>query len=250
VRTIQERSRPWLGAFTASTCSRFAAVLCSTTGAWGNVTFSDASLSAAPPCSPAGTTGCPWGPGDLVTYTQSEWSQDPLAGSVLEDNFQSVFLPEGATLIVGTGFSIFFDNPLGVLAYLPTSGLAAALDGSVIDPTSTPSGVFGGNVVALKLDVDYSDAGALAGFSALKFGDLTFCNLPATPGYPTEPDALPELNGKTVRQVLALAKTALGGGPSTYTPDQLDELTSTLSSAFEGGFPDLMAQYLYNGPCP
>jgi hypothetical protein len=62
--------------------------------------------------------------------------------------------------------------------------------------------VFGGNVLALQLDVDFSDAGVLGGTSGLAFGDLRMCNF----------TTLSALNGMTVRQYLALVNTLLGGG--------------------------------------
>jgi hypothetical protein len=62
--------------------------------------------------------------------------------------------------------------------------------------------VFGGEVSALKLNVDFADAGLIHGAAAIRFGDLLVSNLTATP----------DLNGLTVRGVLATLNTALSGG--------------------------------------
>ena len=47
-------------------------------------------------------------------------------------------------------------------------GLAGAAGG----PTSSPSGSFGGDVLVLRLNVDFSDAGFLHGTSKIPFGNL------------------------------------------------------------------------------
>jgi hypothetical protein len=81
-------------------------------------------------------------------------------------------------------------------------GTSGPLTSELIDPTSASSGVFGGNVAALRLDVDFSDAGLLIGASDLRFCDLTLCGF-------TSPTVI---NGMTVRQFEAATETLLGGG--------------------------------------
>jgi hypothetical protein len=49
------------------------------------------------------------------------------------------------------------------------------LTGSLLNPTNSSSGAFGGDVAGLKLNVDFYDAGVLTGNLNLKFGDLTLC---------------------------------------------------------------------------
>jgi hypothetical protein len=67
-------------------------------------------------------------------------------------------------------------------------------------------------VVALRLNVDFSDAGLLAGTSGLHFGDLILANFTSTMDFGLGPVDLTNLNGLTVRQFLADANTAMGGG--------------------------------------
>jgi hypothetical protein len=52
-----------------------------------------------------------------------------------------------------------------ILSYFPAAGPAAALNQNYVDPTTTSSGAFGADVLALKLDIDFSNAGFLVGTS-------------------------------------------------------------------------------------
>jgi len=216
-----------------------------------NVDFSDG--GGLRTCGHPGTVGCPWGVGDGITYDQAAWTES-IAMSILENSFFSVYANTGYSVDVGdypNGFSMTFDSPDATVSYLAAaSGTPAALDANLIDPTSTSSGVFGGDVLTLLLDVDFSDAGYLPNLSGLKFGDLTMCNLPSSPGFPTPTTPLPGLNGMTVRQILHIAEQALAGESIGYTPAALDPLVAELTAAFFGGEPLPMAAYLFDGPCP
>jgi uncharacterized repeat protein (TIGR01451 family) len=185
---------------------------------------------------------CPWQLGDMLTLGQAQWRGDPL--DVLDDIGHTVETNSG--LIVGdpNGNHIELTDGDAVRNYLTTGGIAGALTQSFVNPqsnnTNTGTGVFGGDVVALQLDVDYSDAGLLPDNSGLDFGNLTLC---AVPGFPS-------LTGDTVRQFLAIANAGLAGETTGYTPGELDSLTSELGSAFTDTLPLPTASYLYNGPCP
>jgi hypothetical protein len=65
-----------------------------------------------------------------------------------------------------------FNDVLAVSNYLPQASQAGPLSDDLINPTSSSSGVFGGNIVALQMDVDFSNAGFLQGTSGVRFGDL------------------------------------------------------------------------------
>jgi hypothetical protein len=81
-------------------------------------------------------------------------------------------------------------------------------------------------VLALQLNVDFSDAGFLLGTSGLHFGDLVLQNLTAAN---TGFASLPALNGVTVRQFLADANTALGGGAPIHDLVTLDNLAAEIN---------------------
>ena len=108
---------------------------------------------------------------------------------------------------------------------MPSCCLFAPLNSSVVNPISTPSGGFGGEVLGLEFNVDFSDAGLLPGASGIRFGDLILENF----------STLPALNGLTVRQFLADENTCLGGGSCVV---RIADLGTTLGdvngSFFEG----------------
>lgn len=195
-----------------------------------------------------------WKDGDLTTYGQGDWVTIPAAEELLEDNFLAVYAGTGSSLVVGDveNFVLVFSGPKAIHDYLPSSGPPAPLDETLFDPITTSSGVFGGDVVVLKLDVDFSDAGLLPGTSGLKFGDLTLCNF----GEPTELDGysvsgLTGLNGMSVRDLLAVIETELGGGPTPISIESVQPAVDLLGGAFTQGIATTYAQeHLVNGPCP
>ena len=132
---------------------------------------------------------------------------------------------------------MFFTLATAVQAYLPALGTEGALTSDLQDPTSSPSGVLGGKVVALALNIDFSDAGVLPGTS---LGDLRICGT-----------SLTVINGMTVRDFLAAANTLLGGGSAAFNFTQAVSVADAINSAFVNGTPSPFAQeHLVNGACP
>src|SRR5215470_3759639 len=118
-----------------------------------------------------------WQPGDLTTYTQDNWGGNPSvdAGAILlAAKYDTVYASTFGLATVGSisGFTMTFTDAASVLAYLPSIGPFAPLNGSVLNPIVTSSGAFGGEVLGLELNVAFSDAGFLPGSSGLRFGDL------------------------------------------------------------------------------
>jgi len=186
---------------------------------------------------------CGWKNGDLTTYPQAAWANGGSAASILQNNYATVYASVNFIFQIGStsGFTAEWTDSSILGTYLPAGGTAAALDANTGDATATASGIFGGQVAALKLDVDFGDAGILTGNSSVKFGDLTVCGLTALSG----------LNGTTVRGVLAVANTALGGGTSGYSISDLNVLGAQLDASFDGGTVSSFAQaHLVNGSCP
>jgi hypothetical protein len=192
---------------------------------------------------------CPgggWQNGQVITRTQLDWG-DPVstAGILLADRYDFVYFATGGVLEVGllgaAGFSMAFTSATAVLAYQPAIGNVGPLDADLVDPTTTASGAFGGEVVALKLNIDFAASGDLVGSSGLQFGGLTMCAFTATPA----------LNGITVMDFLVMLNSALGGGPAPYTISELHLISEQVNGAFSNGSPNLFAQdHLFNGPCP
>ena len=183
---------------------------------------------------------CPvWNTGDIVTYTQGDWSAGT-AATLVTNNFVTEY---GANFVIGltSNFYAAFDTSQTVLAFFPQSGPAGVFLATVADPTTTSAGAFGGDVAALKLNVDFSDAGIVKGNSGLKFGDLSICGQ----------SIVPALNGTTVRNLLSTANTLISDASSPYSAGDMDSLTGAVNAAFDQGNVNTFAQqHLRNGACP
>lgn len=198
----------------------------------------------ATPCT--GRPECPWQAGDLTTHSSTAWGEPPTgAGQLLQAEYDTVYASTNEVLNVGIlgsgGFSMSFLSAVAVFAYVPSIGTPGALIADLVDPVGTnSSGVFGGEVVALKLNIDFADAGKLPAMSGLRLGDLRLCGF----------SDLPALNGMTVRQFLGLANTGLGGGSVPFALADLHRTTQRINTAFAGGVAPWALDHLVNGPCP
>jgi hypothetical protein len=185
-----------------------------------------------------------WQNGDLVTYGQGDWSDaTTTAGVLLNNSFNALYGALGyveAGIPGAAGFSMRFTSGAAVFTYMPASGAPAALDADLLDPASTAAGIFGGEVLALRFNIDLSDADFLSGTTSIDIGNLTLCGL-----------AQSGLNGMTVRAFQDVANTALGGGSTAYAIADLSAIAGNINSAFSNGAVSLFAQAnLFNGPCP
>jgi PEP-CTERM motif len=171
--------------------------------------------------------------GEFVSYSQTDWVAIPTATSLLDSNFSAVYASSGGVLVVGetTNFELVFSETFTLESYLPGTGVPGPLDSSLSDPLTTPAGVFGGDVVALDLDVDFSAAGLLAHPAGIPFGNLYLT------GYDGE---LSGLNGMTVSEVLAAENIALGGGPVAIPIADVQPAIDQLDGAFSDG---IVTQY-------
>jgi len=178
-----------------------------------------------------------WNVGDLTTHAQATWGGDPTvdAGAILLTNsFNTVYgATFGVTVGSFSGFTMSFTDATSVLAYMPSIGLFAPLNGNELNPTSTVSGGFGGETLGLEFNVDFSDAGLLPGTLGLRFGDLILANLNG---------AQAPLNGLTVRQFLGDTNILLSGGTSVITIADLGSLVGEVNGSFFEGTPDQFAQ--------
>jgi len=125
-----------------------------------------------------------------------------------------------------------FTNTSILLAYLPSTGPPGPLNANLLDPLSTSSGVFGGEVLALRFNIDFSEAGHTLGSSGIPFGDLVIHDLAE----------LPQWNGFTVRQVLGDLNTLLGGGSTGYSLAVANQQAFQLNYSFSNGVVDQWAQ--------
>jgi hypothetical protein len=175
--------------------------------------------------------------GQFVTGTQGDWGAGGGAAALLAADYNTVYALTNGILIVGventTGqFSMYFTSVGAVQAYLPATGIIGQLTATLVNPALTPAGIFGGDVVALSLNRDFSNAGFLHGTSSIPFGDLILTNFSLN---------LSGLNGLTVSQFLGVANTCLGGGSCPYSLDNIAEITDDLNDSFPGGTPSAFA---------
>jgi hypothetical protein len=172
--------------------------------------------------------GSVWGVGDFCTYTQGGWGSRPSGNnpdSILANNFDHVYGEQGYVLVGYTGKgwkNIRFTNAAFVDRYLPAGGTPNKLAITYTNPATTASGVFGGQVLALQLNVDFNTAGIIDGAGG-SIGDLSLCNTGTS------------LDGETISEILAAANVALGGGalPGGYTYSSLNDLVKKLNEAFD-----------------
>ena len=190
-----------------------------------------------------GAPGCGWKDGDMQTFGQSEWVSESIGINLIQNNFDSVYANTGGVLEVGGidgGFFMAFSSTESIFNYLPSSGVSGPLDADLADPTSTSSGTYGGDVVALALDVDFGDASLLPDSAGVNFGNLSLCNM-----------SLAGLNNLTVRQFLTLNESLLGGVPGPYAIEDVRQILEALADAFLTGVATTFAQeHLVNGACP
>ncbi|MFM8655650.1 MAG: hypothetical protein ACKOD5_00740, partial [Chthoniobacterales bacterium] len=143
-------------------------------------------------------------PGDYCSFSQGGLGGSGAPYLLLASYFPTLF-PSGVEVGIpgSAGYSMKFTTATAVKDYLPAGGTPNKLTLDLTNPTSSSSGVFGGQVLALKLNIALSDGGA----TPARLGDLFYIN----PG--------DSLSGYKVRQILAAAETALGGGalPAGYT---------------------------------
>jgi hypothetical protein len=167
-------------------------------------------------------TVCLPGGQPFTTYTQGGWGAPPSGnntGALLHANFATVY-STGSVQIGGTK-KLTFTTAAAVQAFLPVGGTASFLTASATNPVSSAAGVFAGQVLALRLSVDFSNKGILRPGLA---------NLTVQSG---------ELAGYTVAQVLSLANTVLGGTtsalPSGVTISDLSGVVDAINNNFDGG---------------
>jgi hypothetical protein len=164
--------------------------------------------------------------GLFISYSANDWSLDNYL--LLQNNFTNVYASGFVEVgIPGSqGYHFEFSNVTAMRAFLSNTLPGSALTQTPtpeLNPPGCPGGQFGADVLALQLNVDYSNAGI--GLSQGLSG-LTLYNYTAGPS----------LNGMTITQILAVANQVLGGNstamPSGYTVSSLDTLVAQLNSAF------------------
>src|ERR1700683_5076332 len=90
-------------------------------------------------------------------------------------DFDIVYASAGGVFEIGnttSGNFMAFTDAVDLIDFLPASGTSGPLDANLLNPTTSSAGQFGGEAVALKLNLDFSNAGLLPNSSGLLFGNL------------------------------------------------------------------------------
>ena len=183
--------------------------------------------------------------GEFKTFLRGTWKANgnPQGYQILVPNWSTVY-PSGS-VSVGGFYKMTFNSSAAVGIYLPQGGgNLGVLTTNMLNPESTSAGKFGGEVLALRLNVDFSAAGKLpAGTPPISggFGSLLLANFVAgnNSNLSLTAEQAAKLNGLTISQVLADAEHVLGGygATSTYGLDvsQLDTLAERLNDSCNSG---------------
>jgi hypothetical protein len=211
---------------TAPPCSQPATAYHWTTAAYKDTDLTNAfTRTGAQPSVSVTTDNCalPLPLTGYCSFGQGGWGSDPHGGNpgqLLSSLFGAQY-GIGGVKVGNTSNWILFTSASAVAAYLPAGSTPGTLSAPSTNPTSTSSGVFGGQVLALRLNLDLGlqIPGAVHGMGSLI---LT--------GTGTS------LDGQTVSQILTTAEAALGGGslPAGYSISLLNDYIDHLNNAFDG----------------
>jgi hypothetical protein len=158
----------------------------------------------------------------FTTFTQGGWGAKPAGnnpGKLLLSNFATVY-PGGSVTIGGTK-TLKFTSASAITAFLPQGGTPSILTASATNASSSSAGVFAGQVLALRLSVDFSNAGVeKPGLASLKVKSG-------------------KLAGLTVSQVLAMANAVLGGNtgalPAGVSISDLNSVVDAINNNYDNG---------------
>lgn len=163
--------------------------------------------------------------GSWRTQTQGGWGTKASGnnpGAYRDAHFAACF-PSGAMIGKSSGKYALFTTSKSVQNYLPASGTPAALKKNYTNPTSTSSGVLGGQALALTLSVVFDACDPNFGSSSVPLSTLVVAD-PSSSCY-----------GMTVQQVLDTANLILSGGSSSLTPSQINTCVDKINNNFDNG---------------
>jgi hypothetical protein len=175
--------------------------------------------------SPTGSTQCQSGC-QQKTYTCNGWNATPHnanPGGILGKNYSTCY-PNGQVVIGGVsthGYTLTFTNATAVQNFVLQGGASGVLSHSDTNPTGSAAGSFAGDVLALRLNIDYS----AAGITGVGLANRTVVQGP--------------LWGYTVQEVMDLANAVLGGQtwqlPRGMGVSDLDAIVANINSNYENG---------------
>ncbi len=170
---------------------------------------------------------------EFVTYDQDAWGGTPApftASGLLRSNYDSVYASSDGVIHFGifpSGHYLEFTNVNSLQAYLPAFGAPAPLSSNLVDTSSSSAGIFGGQVAALRLNIDFGDFNLLVHPAGIAFGDLVLTGFTGS---------LTGVDGLTIRQLQGVANTLLAGVSEPYGLTDISQLLLGINDSFQGGF--------------
>jgi hypothetical protein len=172
-------------------------------------------------------SGCPDPQRDRMMSTQPGCVRDHYFTQVFPSGYVLIGDPDGPD---GDNFySAKWTSAAAIEAFLPAGGTPSKLRNDLpLNPTTTPAGVLAGQILALRLNVEYSCAGI---FTTLGMPGVCFR------GY-IIPDSCGKFGGLTVERFLAIADSAVGGKVQALTPfgaslSDVNKTATCLNEAFD-----------------
>lgn len=186
---------------------------------WTAISISFAIIFLANSVSQANAQSC----SGFRTQTQSDWGTLPSTGSCSSymcENFSKVF-PNGLT--IGCHNMLKLTSGQAVVDLLPISGTIGVLPaGTTTDPDNRRfTNPFAGQIIALKLNVEFDKADAAFSKTAVLLKDMIVCK--------------GMFNGRTVESVLAEAESLLSGGFALHSLYDLNEIVTRINRNYIDG---------------
>jgi len=189
-------------------------------------------MVTCPPAFSLGSSNVPY-----CTYTPGDYGapcNGTNAAGIFTNCFKLVYTNGWVQcgLTNGAGYGLKFTTCTNVQKFVSCGGTPGCLKTNYTNPTNCEAGVFAAQTLCLNLNVNFSDAKCVPGIPA-GCGDLVLN------------DCTSPLNGWSVRQILGLCNTALGGGnisSSGCTISNLSLTCSNLNQSFENCSPSPWCQ--------
>lgn len=161
--------------------------------------------------------------GDFRTQTQGGWGTKASGnnpGSYRDAHFAAAFA-DGLTIGCQDGYRLKLTSSKAVEDFLPAGGTPSTLSANLTDATKTSAGVFAGQLVSAMLSVTFDDADGSFGASNVTLGDLVIRDGGCA--------------GMTVRQLIDLANSVIGGCSDLRSPSVLSDCLDRVNNAFVDG---------------
>jgi choice-of-anchor A domain-containing protein/uncharacterized repeat protein (TIGR01451 family) len=157
----------------------------------------------------------------FITFTQGGWSSPPNSqpGEIRDQYFDLVF-PDN--LVIGSNFTLTLTSANAVMLFLPQGGTPYKFTENYINPQiNTSAGLFGGQLTAAMLNYHFNLEGYLGSNPYFNLGQLVIVSGPFA--------------GKTVVQLLVIARHAIGGEETLYTYSQISDALASVNENFNDG---------------